>query len=382
MRRKKLSHGFFAARECCAALLGRRDSPTDGVEDYCLYLGEALQAEHVALEIVRVRWEEIGRAASMRELREKVRSSQSSWFLLQYTALAWSRRGFSSRILGIVKLLKKHGPCAVVFHDAEPYGGTRWIDRFRRKVQLSVMRKLLRLSDLAVFTVPREKVSWVPATAKNIVFIPVGANLPAPEKAWTQNRSPAESRPVVAVYSVTGGAHGLKEVSLIAEAVDHAAKHLGPLRVVVFGRNSEVRGEDLRAKLAGSAVEVTVLGLTPAEEIVRVLGASDVLLFVRGAISSRRGSAIAGIACGLPVIAEEGSETAPPITEAGVVLVPAKATSEFGPALVRVLTDNAYRASLAERSRNAQERYFSWSAIAAQYAKALRESTFDSQPPA
>jgi glycosyltransferase involved in cell wall biosynthesis len=104
-----------------------------------------------------------------------------------------------------------------------------------------------------------------------------------------------------------------------------------------------------------------------------VLGASDVLLFVRGQISSRRGSAIAGIACGLPVIAQEGSETAPPITEAGVVLVPATAPSEFGPALLRVLSDQAYRASLAERSRNAQQLYFSWSVIAAQYAKALKK---------
>ena len=126
-------------------------------------------------------------------------------------------------------------------------------------------------------------------------------------------------------------------------------------------------------RLAGSPVEVLVLGLIPAEEIVRVLGASDVLLFVRGQISSRRGSAIAGIACGLPVIAQEGSETAPPITEAGVVLVPATAPSEFGPALLRVLSDQAYRASLAERSRNAQQQYLSWSVIAAQYAKALEK---------
>lgn len=97
------------------------------------------------------------------------------------------------------------------------------------------------------------------------------------------------------------------------------------------------------------------------------------MLFARGPISSRRGSAIAGIACGLPVIAEEGSEVAPPITDAGVVLVPEESVPEgFGAALVRVLTDQSYRVSLAQRSRDAQSRYFSWSVIARQYAQALR----------
>jgi glycosyltransferase involved in cell wall biosynthesis len=361
-------------RECCAALLGQRDSPTDGVEDYCRYLSEALRPGHFVVEIVRLRWEEIGCAASVRELREKARSSAISWFLLQYTALAWSRRGFPTRIVSIVKSLKKNARCAVTFHDAEPYGGTRWIDLFRRIVQVAVMRKLLRLCDLAIFTVPREKVSWVPANAQNVVFIPVGANLPDPEKAWTRSQNSADRRPVIAVFSITGDARGLQEISVISQAVNYAARKIGPLRVILFGRNSELGGEELKAKLSGSPVEVLVMGLIPADEIVQVLGLSDVLLFVRGPISSRRGSAIAGIACGLPVIAEEGSETAAPITEAGVVLVPAKEPREFGPALVRVLADRDYRALLAERSRNAQERYFSWNAIATQYTKALRES--------
>jgi glycosyltransferase involved in cell wall biosynthesis len=96
------------------------------------------------------------------------------------------------------------------------------------------------------------------------------------------------------------------------------------------------------------------------------------MLFVRGPISTRRGSAIAGIACGLPVVAERGAETAGPIEEAGVVLVSADKPGEFNEALLRVLTDQDYRAQLAERSRLAQEKYFSWQAIAARYAEELK----------
>jgi glycosyltransferase involved in cell wall biosynthesis len=362
----------------CIAVLGRRDNPTDAVEEYCRYLSLALATEGVALEIFRVRWPEVGWAKSMRELHEQLRNQKNIFFLVQYTALSWSKRGFPTRVLRLIRSIKRRGArCAIVFHDAEPFGGDRWLDVVRGKVQLLIMRESLRLSDLAVLTVPRDKVSWIPAKAKNVVFIPVGANLPAPQQAWARN--PEDKNRVVAVFSITGDDPGSNEIHLIAGAIRHAMKQIGSLKLVVLGRNSEVGGEELRKKLIGTPAEVDVLGLLPAEEIVRVLCASDVLLFVRGAISSRRGSAIAGIACGLPVIAEEGRETASPITEAGVVLVRSRSPEEFGQSLVHILTDSAYRVALAERSRDAQKRYFSWSVIAAQYAKALRKVESGSQ---
>ena len=48
-------------------------------------------------------------------------------------------------------------------------------------------------------------------------------------------------------------------------------------------------------------------------------------------------SALAGIACGLPVIAYSGSETAAPVTNAGVVPVTENNQAEMNSALVRAL---------------------------------------------
>jgi glycosyltransferase involved in cell wall biosynthesis len=357
----------------CVAILGRREEPTDGVHDYCCYLRDALAKEGMNLTLTQVRWAEIGHKASRRELLEGVKGKQNSFFLLQYTALSWSRRGFALPAVGILKLLKKRGArCAVVFHDPDGYAGNRVVDRFRRSVQRYVMKQLVRLSDLAIFTLPRNKISWLPADTRNFAFIPVGANLPAPERAWKEKRRSTGSKRVVVVFSLSDKPTLAKEVSQIAEAVSSAAKQVGPLEVAVLGRNSEGGGEALRLALAGSGAEVRIVGVVSAEEVVGVLGASDVMLFARGPISTRRGSAIAGIACGLPVIAEAGSELAPPITEAGVVLVPKELVPEgYGPALVRVLSDPSYRVSLAQRSREAQSRYFSWNVIARQYAQAL-----------
>jgi glycosyltransferase involved in cell wall biosynthesis len=358
----------------CMAIMGRREEPTDGVQDYCCYLRDALANEGVNLTLTQVRWAEIGRKASRQELLKAIRGKENTFFLLQYTALSWSRRGFALPAVGILKLLKKNGAgCAVVFHDPDGYAGNRVVDRFRRGIQRYAMKRLVRLSDLAIFTLPRNKISWLSADTPNFVFIPVGANLPAPERAWKERHDSTRRKPIVVVFSLSDKPTLAKEVRQIAQAVSNAAKQLGPVEVVVLGRNSESGGAELCLALAGSGVEVRIVGVVVADEVVRVLGDSDVMLFARGPISSRRGSAIAGIACGLPVIAEAGWELAPPITEAGVLLVPEESVPEgFGPALARVLTDPPYRASLAKRSRNAQSQYFSWSVIARQFAQALQ----------
>jgi glycosyltransferase involved in cell wall biosynthesis len=364
--------------ETWIAILGWRDEPTDAVLEYCECLRGALAEQGITLELFRVRWHEIGWQKALWELREKASHSLNAVFIVQYTALTWSRRGFPWRVLSVFRLLKNGGArCAVMFHDSGGYPGRRLVDRLRRFAQIWTMRKALQLADVAILNVPPGNSRWLPTRSEKAIFIPVGANLPTTEKVSTQLAASKTRPPAIAVFSLSEGRVGEEEVQAIADAVSFVAQKVGPVRLVVLGRNSGAKGPRLKAKLAGARAEVIVHGILSGEEVVRVLRSCDVMLFVRGPISSRRGSAIAGIACDLPVVAQEGWETAAPITEAGVVLLPAGARDEFGPALVRVLADDAYRESLAERSRRAHERYFSWNAVAAQYAMALRKSEKD-----
>ncbi len=360
--------------ESLIAILGWRDEPTDAVLEYCEYLREALKQQGISLELFRVRWPELGWRRALNELREKAAEARSACFILQYTALNWSRRGFSWRALSVLRILKKSGArCAITFHDSGSYPGSRLVDRLRRFVQIRVMQGLVRLADVVIVNVPPENVPWLPPRSHNTVFIPVGANLPTPEEAWPQPRVPEKLPPSVAIYSLSLGRAGEDEARTIAQAVSYAAQKLGPVRLVVLGRNSETAGALLKEKLTATRVEVIVHGLLAGENVVRVLRACDVMLFVRGAISSRRGSAIAGIACRLPVVARAGWETGWPITEAGVVLLAENDTQGYGPALVRVLSDRAYTAALSERSRRAYQQYFSWSVIAAKYSETLQK---------
>jgi glycosyltransferase involved in cell wall biosynthesis len=357
------------------ALLGRRDEPTDAVEEYCRHLGEVLAAHDFQLEIRRVPWNQHGWAASLEALRLQAQAWRGTWILVQYTALAWSARGFPRRFLQVVRVLRRTGArIAVVFHDAQPFAGTRLVDRLRRELQIRTMRSALAFADHSVFTVPPECINWQAIGTENSSFIPVGANLPFP--LAPQQHQELHSPPAVGVYSITGGVPGKRETRLIIGAVRRASQKLGALQLLAFGRHAEDRESALREGLRDLPVSLQVCGVIEEKDLLQRFNASDVLLFVRGTISSRRSSAIAGIACGLPVIAFQGQETASPITDAGVILIAADLDeaalqTQLGDALVRVLSNHEFRLQCVQRSRATQKQFFSWPAIAARYAEFL-----------
>jgi hypothetical protein len=355
----------------CIALLGRKDVPTDAVEEYCRYLGEALRQHDLQLEIRRVPWEIHGWKPALQTLPLMAKEWRSQWVFVQYTALAWSTRGFPQKVMQVVKTLRTNGArVAVVFHDVEPYVGTRLVDRVRRYSQTNVMKQLVRLSELAIFTVPPERVSWLPAERpSNVAFVPVGPNLPIPDA----QTAPGTSRvPTVGVFSITGGAAGDAETQTILQVMRNAAAEVGTLRLSVFGRHAEVREAYLRSGLAGLPVELSVEGIVDPAGVVERFRRCDVAIFIRGAVSTRRSSAIAALACGLPMIAYSGAETAGPVTEAGVILAEPGDVSAVSAGLIKVLRDDSLRGELAARSRSAYQRYFAWPAIATRYAELLK----------
>jgi glycosyltransferase involved in cell wall biosynthesis len=363
----------------CVALFGRGDAPTDALREYCAFLGEALRAHGYAMELGAVEWAVSGWAAALGELQRKAHHWRGVPVFLQYTALAWSDRGFPRRVLRVIAILRAAGArVGVVFHDVEPYGGSRMIDRLRRRSQLRVMRAILRKADMAIFTVAPDHVSWRPGSRGGVEFIPDGANFSDAAVSFERARASREAKAgcTIAVYGVTGGETGRSEIRTVVAAVRDVAKTIAGLRLVVLGRNSDLAELEFRDGLRDSGVELQVLGVLPPERVAFELMRADTLLFVRGEISTRRGSAIAGISCGLPVICFTGEETAAPITEAGLALYAQDKAGDLSRVLLTVLSDSRLRQELAERSRMAFEKYFSWKAIAARYAEVL---SLDSQ---
>ncbi len=277
------------------------------------------------MEIQRVPWAANGWLSRLAWTWREAQNWRGRWVLLQYTALGWSKRGFPLGAAITIWIARHRGAkCAIVFHDALPYSAPRFIDRIRRVVQVWVMRKLYRLALHSIMTVPVENVPWLPRPATKAVFIPIAANLSGTlVKLNDSNSVRGNNFPKkIAIFGVTGPPRLQPEVEFIAQIVRQATEQLGPTKLLVLGRHAQEAESPLRAALAGTKVEIEIHGVLPADEIERRLSESDALLFLRGGISSRRGSALAGIACGLPVVAFEGAETGPPITEAGVMLSP------------------------------------------------------------
>ena len=385
--------------ESWIALLGRRDAPVDGVEDYCNFLAAALAAQRVTLERHAVDWAGGGWFAALRDLARRAREWRGRWVLVQYTALGWSRRGFPLGALLAVRRLQHSGArVAIVFHEPErQLSGSRLIDRIRGALQDWIIARLYIRAERAIFADALETISWLPRDRTKAVFIPIGANVLAPAESSPRTVSvvagagtgtsakvggptpaPAVSAPTerlsVAIYCLSTLPNRERELADIARALGAAAARGARLRAVFLGRGTEDSEGEIRHAIQRDSAEVEILGLRDSAEISRTLAQSDVMLSVRGPLFPRRGSVIAGIACGLPIVAYSNGKSAFPLTEAGVELVPWRDPEALAAAFVRVALDAQLRQSLRTKSFRAYDQYLSWSVIARSFRAALRTS--------
>ena len=346
------------------ALLGHTDTPVDGVEDYCTYLSCALERFDARLEVVRVSWFDIGWFAAIRRLVRESASWQRQWVVLQFTALAWSRHGFPFGVLAVLAVLRNRGVrCAVMFHEPDRHGGSRWIDRLRGICQDWVIRKIYREAELAILPDPLSTISWLPRGDSKAVFIPIGANLPY----GTPKPAANGAMKTVVVFCLSGGFHLAEDLKDISEAIQTATAAGARLRLVFLGRGTNEARDDIAGTFKNIPVEIENMGLQSPETISDVLASSDAMLCVRGKLYPRRGSAIAGIACGLPIVGYAGKAEGTPLAEAGVVLVPYRDGKALGVALARVLGDADLRCELRQKSLRVRRKYFSWDVIAEAY---------------
>ncbi len=356
------------------ALLGKQDSPTDGVQDYCIWLGQALVKRDWTLTLQRMPWMEVGWVRSLWWLWQESAKWRGKWVLVQYTAFSWSKRGFPLGFLVALLILRQHqARLAVIFHDPEGSLGKRLIDRMRRSFQHWVMQTAYRWADRSLLTLTLELIPWLPPQPAKAAFIPVGSNVPELAGITQTGNSRDINQKTVAIFGITGGDNTVREVADIAHAIKLAAQVVPRLRLVALGRGSQEAKDILKQALDGINVEVFVLGLLPQDEVTQTLAQSDVLLFIRGNISTGRTSALAGVACGLPIVAYAGPHTGFPLAEAGVLLVSPGDRDALAEALIKVLIDEELWEELHQRSLYIQREYFSWDTIADRFLKVLSD---------
>ena len=349
-------------------VLGRRDNPMDGVYDYSASLARACGPLGSSVDILEAGWTNSGWLRGAGRLAKELRRRTPCWAVFQVTHLAWSRRGFPFGLLIVVLAARLSGArIAAIVHDPLGFPGDTLISRVKRASQHFVLRFLHRIASYVFVTVPPECVPWIESSSnRHLIFLPVGSNIPVQVDATRRNASIAFS---VVVFGVTEGPHGVEQRRAMTEVLRKAAKAVGSVKLYAFGRGTNLT-DGAWPKIDGQ-VEIHALGILDGVGASKVLSQADVMLFVRGGISSRRGSAVAGIAHGLPVVAYRDSETGWPITEAGVVLVDPGDDESLATAVVRIATDSSYRNELRARSSNAYLRYFAWDVIARTFMETL-----------
>jgi len=360
-----------ASTELWIALLGRRDTPADGLQDYCIFLGEALARHGVQLKFARVEWVERGWIPGLSQVWRESTNWRGKWVLLQYTALGWSRRGFPLGALATLAIARGRGArCAVVFHEPFGLSGPRWINRVRESCQNLVVRSLHRFAHKCVFTIPLETVPWLEKAEHKSVFAPIGANIPEPVSAPNVERK--ETPKTVAVFCLSQPPNREREVRDISNAIRQIVMNGNKPRVIFLGKGTAEAQGDIDRAFASIPAEIVNLGVRPAEEVSRTLAAADAMLCVRGELYTRRGSAIAGVACGLPIVGYGDAAKMFPLGEAGVHVVPLGSGEALGTALAQVLDDSGLRERLRQKSLRAQREFFSWDVIATTFRDALR----------
>ena len=355
------------------ALMGRRDEPTDGVEDYCRFLAGALASCGIHLQSARVSWERQGWLRALWDLRQESKLWRGHWVLLQYTGMAWSRRGFPIGALIVALILKSQGARgAVIFHESSrQHSSPNWIGRLRGMLQAVTIRRLYHGVDRAIFSIPLESVGWLPTGDSKSYFIPIGANVP--ERLSPRTPAPGPQPKTVVVFGVTGAPNMVPEVEAITEVMKRTAQSVRALRLVLCGRGSSDAEKLLAPNLHERGVEVVAKGILSAEAVADELHSADAYLFVRGPISLQRGSALAGIACGVPIVGYRNGKVMYPLDQAGIEWAPVGELNVLAQNLAAVLSNKQKWTELHERNLRLQRNYFGWNRIADQYLKAFSQ---------
>ena len=354
------------------ALLGRRDEPTDGVEDYCSNLGRSLRKYGCGLEHVRLDWQGQGWSKVLRSFYRESEAWCGRTILLQYTALSWSRRGFPLGFLAILWVLgRRDANRVVVFHES-PYAAESWKERFRRRVQIKIMRLAYRHSERSILTIPVNQASWLPSDQRKVSFVPIGANIPSLDDLHESGQLQIQndcssSSPTVAVFGITDRPPGQDlETQAIVYALRNASRTVGKVRLWVFGRGAKQAEAMLRKGLEDTSVLLSVEGVLPEHEVSLRLASCDAFLFVRGPLASNKGSGLAAVACGLPIVAYCNKDTGF-LQEGGILCVPPGDLTSLGAELARVLADHTLRQKMRERTQSLFRQRFCWDSIAEQF---------------
>jgi glycosyltransferase involved in cell wall biosynthesis len=287
-----------------------------------------------------------------REINEGLREGRGQARLfVQYVPTALGLRGMNVPM--IRWLCSRAEELWVQFHEVA-LGWQLW-----RKPQLHLMHavQLWMAASLArranrIFVSIEGWRDRLGAAGNRAVWLPIPSNLPVTvdESAQRSARKEMGSGPWVAHF----GTYAPAIVRDLVPTIRSIAREHPTARFLLLGRGAERMSEGLPRD------RLHITGELPATGVAARLSVADVALqpFPDG-ISTRRTSAMAPLALGVPVVSTSGPFTDSVWHEGGVALAPAGASLELARVVGDLLQDPERRAALGRRGAELYRRRFS-----------------------
>jgi glycosyltransferase involved in cell wall biosynthesis len=355
----------------------------DGVGDYTYYLGKELSETHKVsivttlgqrtegdgdsfrvLPVVR-RWNAWG----MPSLWVQLKRLQPSLVNLQWVPFLWGKWGVNFALPLTVLRLKQAG-YRVVTTVHEPYVAWGGVRRFPLALLQRVQLRILISASTKVTVTTR---AWEealrrahPKRAGDIVWLPVGSNIPIPSVLPTERRLARqtfgleEGELAIGTFSPLGSG---KRFDFVTAAWRKLKERGVQVALLVIGATADEVQTRFGEIPVGDGVRYT--GYLPPEDVSQHLLALDLALapFDDG-ISCRRSSAIAAMAYGVPLVTTRGHLTDPVFEESPIVLIPANDHELFARAVADLAADPGKRDDLSRRTRAFFDQHFTWHIIA------------------
>ncbi len=242
------------------------------------------------------------------ELLEVLVATNSQVVLLQYNPFAWGRRGWAPDLPKLITKLKARRPdllISVMFHETYMmFPGLRY--RIMGLYQRKQFLRLLSVADVSFFSTTNWANQYRVHSKSGQVFeLPVGSNLPLSPLNPTTAKQSLDIPSSDFVCSVFGGGH----VSRMFDHIDLAVSAIADSLIGCCDTHLVYVGDSRREWKCGSA-RVHQLGRLPRSRAADVIGGTDLMInpFLDG-ISTRRGSAMAALALGVPILTTKGHNT-------------------------------------------------------------------------
>ncbi len=313
-------------------------------------------------------WGDVARA--LRRVRPTV-------VCIQYQTGAYRLHG---AINGLPWRLRGAGPAWVTtFHDLrEPY-------LFPKAGPLrgGANRALMAGSRAVIVTNPQDEAALPPTMRPRAVGIPIGANItPAPPSGWERaaTRATYGAGPATTLIAYFGFFNASKGLDTLLTALAQL-RQSGDYRLLLVGGGTGASDPTDAATWAALQAQIAALGLgeavqrtgygSPAAVSAALLSADMAALPFRDGASLRRGSLLAILAHGLPLVTTQPA-AAPPTATAwptlttgqNTLLVPPANPTALAAALAQLAADPTLRSRLAAGAQ-ALAAQFAWPTIAA-----------------